>query len=196
MISRNTKIFLVFSACVVVLLVALVGAWLHHLGKVHHHCIKITGMGFKMYATDHNGTFPYHTNGFGDALLLLVKEHHVDRVAYLCGPGDDGHILTNALAQGLDVPEEQCSRVYVQGLSEINDPMICILFDRRSVKGGDHNYGFGKPIREVCMLDGSMLSIGDERWLEFSRQQVELLVTAGFKREKALEYYPAAAFDK
>jgi len=43
------------------------------------------------------------------------------------------------------------------------------------------------------MLDGYMETVPDERWAEFSRYQVELLVAAGFKREKALEYYPEAA---
>jgi hypothetical protein len=196
MISRKMKVILASSAWVIAVLAGLGAVWLHHLGKVHQHCIKITGLAFRMYAGDHNGAFPYHTNGFGDALLLLVKEHQVDRVAYICGPGDDGHVLTNALAQGLDVQEDQCSRVYVQGLTETNNPEICILFDRRSVKGGDHFYGSGKPVREVCMLDGSMETISDERWPEFSRHQVELLIATGFKREKALEYYPAATPDK
>jgi hypothetical protein len=74
--------------------------------------------------------------------------------------------------------------------------MICILFNRQSVPGGDHFYGSGRPIREACMLDGSMQTISDERWPEFSRQQVELLVAAGWTRNQALEYYPAAAPDK
>ena len=134
---------------------------------------------------------PYHTNGFGDALLLLVKEGHLPDVAYICGPGDDGHVLSNALARGMHVPEEQCTRVYVQGLSETNDPSICILFDRRSVPGGDHFYGRGKPVREACLLDGSMQTVLDRQWTEFSRRQVELLVAAGLSRQKALEFYPA-----
>jgi len=50
------------------------GAWLHHLGKVHRHCMKMAGFVLSDYAREHGGVFPYHTNGFGDALLLLVKE--------------------------------------------------------------------------------------------------------------------------
>ena len=165
-------------------------------GKVHQHCIKVAGTAFRLYAQDHGGALPFHTNGFGDALLLLVKEHQLPGVAWICGPGDDGSVLSNALVRGLDVPEEQCSRVYVQGLSETNDPMICILFDRRSVPGGDHSYGRGRPIREACMLDGSMDSISDERWPEFSRQQVKLLVAAGWTRQKAMSCYPETASDK
>ena len=157
--------------------------------------MKIAAMVLDGYASEHGGAYPYHTNGFGDALLLLAKDRPSDLV-FICGPGDDGHLLTNALALGLHVPEEQCSRVYVQGLSQTNDPSICILFDRRSVAGGDHFYGTGKRVREVCLICGMVKMISDAQWTEFSRQQVELLLAAGFKREKALYYYPGAAARK
>ena len=157
--------------------------------------MKIAGMTFLGYASEHSGVFPYHTNGFGDALLLLVKDSPQD-IRFICGPSDDGHVFSNALAHSLHVPEDQCSRVYVQGLTETNYPGICILFDRRSVPGGDHFYGSGKPVLEACLLDGSMQTVPDVRWTEFSRQQVDLLVAAGFEREKALHYYPEAAARK
>lgn len=192
MVSRRVKIFGSIAVSLLVLVVCLGVVWFHYLGKVHQHCIKATGVAFRMYSEDHGGVLPYSTNGFGDALLLLVKEGYIPGVAFICGPGDDGHILSDALVQGVDVPEEQCSRVYVQGLSETNDPNICILFDRRSVRGGDHGYGWGPPLREACMLDGSMKAILDGQWPEFSREQIDLLVSAGFTRQKALEYYPAA----
>ncbi len=193
--ARKARRALLLAGAFIALVVCAGATWLHHLGKVHRHCMKVAGLLFREYADEHNGAFPYHTNGFGDALLLLVKDRPQD-VAFICGPGDDGHALSNALAQGLHVAEGQCSRVYVQGLSETNDPQICILFDRRSVPGGDHFYGSGKPVREVCMLDGFMEAIPDARWAEFSRQQVELLVAAGFKRERALQYYPEARAPK
>jgi hypothetical protein len=170
----------------------LAAIWFRDLGRRHRHCIKVAGSAFWSYAQDHGGALPFHTNGFGDALLLLVKGEYLPGVAWICGPGDDGTVLSNALVHGSPVPEAQCSRVYVQGLSVTNNPMIGLLFDRRSVPGGDHLYGHGRPVREVCMLDGSMECISDERWAEFSRQHVELLVTAGFKREKALQFYPEA----
>jgi hypothetical protein len=81
-------------------------------------------------------------------------------------------------------------------LTVVHHFLICTLFDRRFVPGGDHFYGTGRPIREACMLDGSMDSISDERWPEFSRQQVKLLVAARWTREKAVTYYPEAASDK
>src|ERR1035441_3809145 len=149
-------------------------------------------MDFSEYAKQHGGVFPYNTNGFGDALLLLVRDRPYD-VAFICGPGDDGHVLSNALAHGLHVPEDQCSRVYIQGLSETNDPGICILFDRNSCRGGDHfRSPWGHRVRETCLLDGSREIIRDEAWPEFSRKQVELLVAAGFSRTNALHFYPAA----
>jgi hypothetical protein len=194
--SRAAKWVVPSAGGFITLVVCLGFAWFHHLGKMHQHCIKCTGLAFRTYAMDHAGVLPYHTNGFGDALLLLVKEGHLPTVACLCGPGDDGHVLSNALVHGLHVPESQCSRVYIQGLSEANDPEICVLFDRRSVRGGDHFYGTGKPLREACLLDGSMQTILDKQWPEFSRRQVELLIAAGFSRQKALEYYPEASTPK
>ncbi len=49
-------------------------------------------------------------------------------------------------------------------------------------KAGARGLSFGK---------GSTEMIPDEKWAEFSLQQVKLLQTAGFSREKALYYYPS-----
>ncbi len=99
------------------LVVGLGIAIVHHWGKVHQHCIKAAGIALWTYAEDHGGAFPYNTNGFGDALLLLVKGDY-GQLSVFCGPGDDGHVLSNALTNGLHVPEEACTRVYVQGFEE------------------------------------------------------------------------------
>ena len=166
---------------------------------VHQHCIKLTGLAFHIYADEHNGQLPFSTNGFGNALLLLVKSGHLTdnplvAIHFICGPGDDGHIFKEALKNNSVVPEDQCSRAYIQGLSESNDAQICILFDRNSCRGGDHfRSPWGHPLREACLLGGSMQIIRDEDWPEFSRKQVELLVSAGFSRTNALRFYPAAA---
>jgi hypothetical protein len=168
-------------------------AWLAYLDKyVHQHCIKAAGMAFSLYSSDHKGWLPLSTNGFGSALLLLAKED-ASVINSLCGPDDDGHLFRTALQNGSIVPEEECSRIYIQGLSETNDPAICILFDRNSCKGGDHGRSpWAHALREVCLLDGSMQVVRDEDWPEFSRKQVELLVAAGFVRTNALHFYPAA----
>jgi len=158
--------------------------------------MKQTGLILRLYASDHDGRFPYHTNGYGDALLLLVKSDGYSgpsndwmHVALITGPGDDGHVFKEALKTGGHVPEEKCSRVYVQGLSEPN-PRIAILFDKHSTRGGDHFPGPFRPwLREVCMADGSMQIVRDEQWPEFSRRQIELLVQAGIPRETAEAYY-------
>ena len=155
--------------------------------------MKCAGLAFRIYASDHNGQFPFSTNGFGNALLLLVDANRLSDVMLICGPGDDGHIFKGALKNHSIVPEEKCSRVYIQGLSETDDPQICILFDRNSCRGGDHfRSPWGHRVREVSMLDGSMQVIRDENWPEFSRNQVELLVAAGVSRTNALHFYPAA----
>ena len=161
---------------------------------VHRHCIKITGLAFQEYAGDHNGHFPFSPNGFGNALLLMVNTNRLSDVMLICGPDDDGHLYIEALKNHSVLPEEKCSRVYIQGLSETNNPQICILFDRNSCRGGDHfRSPWGHRVREVSMLDGSMQVIRDEDWPEFSRKQVELLIAAGFSRTNALHLYPAAA---
>jgi len=116
----------------------------------HRHCILATGLAFRTYAGDHDGQLPFSTNGFGNALLLLVKGDFpggTNGVAFICGPDDDGHIFKEALKSNSVVPEDQCSRVYIQGLSESNDNRICILFDRNSCRGGDH---FRSPWGIAC----------------------------------------------
>ncbi len=157
----------------------------------HQHCILQAGVAVRLYADENGGSLPFHTNGFGDALVLLVRED-LANLACVCGPGDDGTELRYALAHDLHVPEEKCSRVYVQGLHMTNDPAIAVLFDRQSVRGGDHGLGFGPPVREVCLLDGSMVKVFDQGWPEFAARQVELLLAAGWTREAALKYYPDA----
>jgi len=158
----------------------------------HRHCIKQASLTLRVYSSDHQDRLPFSTNGFGNALLVLAREDPTS-IASLCGPDDDGHLFKEALQTNSVVPEDQCSRVYIQGLSETNDPQICILFDRNSCRGGDHfRSPWGHRVRELCLLDGSMQVIADEQWPEFSRQQVELLVEAGFARTNALHFYPAA----
>jgi len=165
----------------------------------HQHCIKQTGLAFRIYADEHNGKLPFSTNGFGNALLLLTgpdptNDYIGGFIGCLCGPGDDGHLYREALKKHSVLPEDQCTRIYIQGLSESNDPQICIIFDRNSCRGGDHfRSPWGHRVREASLLDGSMVVIPDEKWPEFSRQQVELLVAAGFSRTNALHFYPAAA---
>jgi hypothetical protein len=187
------KILLFVVAIFVCALVSLGGTWFWYLNHyVHQHCIKQVGLAFRIYSSDHQGQLPFSTNGFGDALLLFAKADPTV-INTICGPGDDGHIFKDALKSNSVVPEDQCSRVYIQGLNETSDPSICILFDRNSCKGGDHfRSPWGHRLREACMLDGSMQVIRDEDWPEFSKKQVELLVAAGFTKTNALYFYPAA----
>jgi len=191
--QTGTKKWLLTAAIFFCVLVGLGGTWLWYLSKyVHRHCIKQASMFFGMYSSEHQGQLPISTNGFGDALLILAREDPTS-IHSLCGPDDEGHIFKEALQNNSVVPEDQCSRVYIQGLWETNDPQICILFDRISCKGGDHfRSPWGHRVRELCLLDGSMQVIRDEDWPEFSRRQVKLLVAAGFTRTNALHFYPAA----
>lgn len=155
----------------------------------HRHCFKGTSNGFSSFASDHFGRYPEHTNGFGDALLMLVRSNYLD-VSYVCGPNDDGSIFLAALANGTDVPEDLCSRVYVQGLSREMPKSVCMMYDRKSFPGGDHRYGWGPPVREYITSDGSMYTIGDDKWPQFCREQIVTLIELGFTREQAEYYFP------
>ena len=197
--KTRTKKWLLVAATFFCVFAGLGGTWLWYVNNfVHQHCIIQTGLAFRIYADEHNGKLPFSTNGFGNALLLLTgpdptNDYTGGFIGCLCGPGDDGHLYREALKNHSILPEDQCTRVYIQGLSENNDSQICILFDRNSCKGGDHFCSpWGHRVREVSMLDGSMEVIPDEKWPEFSRQQVELLVAAGISRTNALHFYPAA----
>jgi hypothetical protein len=74
MISRKARFVWGIAAGLIGLVACLGAAWIHRLGKVRQHCIKITGIAFRMYSEDHGDALPFSTNDFGDALLLLVKE--------------------------------------------------------------------------------------------------------------------------
>ena len=155
----------------------------------HRHCFKGTANGFVAFAKDHFGRYPEHTNGFGDALLMLVKSNYLD-VSYICGPNDDGSVFLAALTNGTNVPEELCSRVYVQGLSEGMPKSVCMMYDRKSFPGGDHGYGWGRPLREYIDNFGTMGTVTDDQWPEFLRQQIRQLIELGFTREQAGYYFP------
>lgn len=159
----------------------------------HAHCIKQSGMDLKNYCIDHDGDFPVHTNGYGDALLLLPDAW----LPSLTGPGYSVVAFEKALASGGNMPESECGRVYVQGLSNSNDPGIVILFDKLPTPGGDHCPGlyriFRPLVRELMCVDGSMQIIQERDWPEFSRKQIELLVKAGIPRSQAEACYAEKA---
>lgn len=159
------------------------------LFHAHEHCIKQTGLGLRTFAVDHNGRYPFHTNGFGDALLLYLKETGDDPRLFTA-PGDDGALFKECLKTGAHMPEERCTRAYVQGLSDTNNPEIALVFDRYPTRGGDHfRRPWGPLLREVSMLDGSMQVIREEKWPEFRRKQIELLVAEGISRAQAEKLY-------
>src|SRR5690349_18401447 len=99
------------------LVLAYICIGMFNLFHAHEHCIKGAGMAFQTYAIDNNGKLPYDTNGFGNALLLLVKGSYLGddtnggySVGPITGPGDDGSLFRQALKTGAHIPEQQCSR--------------------------------------------------------------------------------------
>lgn len=159
----------------------------------HGHCMPQAASALLIYAKEHQGRFPCHTNGYGDALLMAAEE---GPWYYLTGPGyDDTRVFAEAAAHGGDVDERQCGRVYIQGLSETNDVRIAILFDKVAAPP-DHCHfrqrlwvGY---VREVCFVNGSWRTVPVEQWKEFARQQVHLLLEAGFTRQQAEQLYAEA----
>ena len=155
----------------------------------HEHCMKSAGMSLMLYAGDHGGKFPFHTNGFGDALLLMLDESREDTRLYTA-PGDDGTLLKECLKSKADVPESRCTRSYVQGLTDTNNPEIALLFDRYPTRGGDHfRRPWGPKLRDVWLLGGGMEVIPEKRWANFRNKQIELLIAEGISRREAEAYY-------
>ena len=158
----------------------------------HAHCIPQAGLGLRQYAGDHGGLFPSHTNGYGDALLLLLASNYVPSYA-LTGPCYDRFVFDRALSNRTDVLESECGRVYVQGLTETNNPEIVILFDKVPTPGGDHCHLLRRlrsPLsRDISLLDGSHQGILESQWPDFAKKQIELLVKDGYDRSMAEQLY-------
>src|SRR5204863_4770854 len=63
----------------------------------HAHCIKGGGLGLEGYAYEHGGVFPFHTNGYGDALVLVNDGWD----AALTGPAYDIKVFERAAGTGV-----------------------------------------------------------------------------------------------
>src|SRR5260221_9562269 len=73
----------------------------------HAHCIVGGGLSLRQYAEEHDGRFPFHTNGYGDALLLV----NAGWDSPLTGPGYDTQVFDRARKTGEDAPESEFGRV-------------------------------------------------------------------------------------
>jgi hypothetical protein len=156
----------------------------------HAHCMKQAGMALRIYASQNNGRFPNHPNGYGDALLMMSP--HPGEWHCLTGPGYNTSAFAAALASGGDVDESRCGRVYVQGLNEANDPRIALLFDKVAAPDDHCQFPYrlwAGFVREVCFVDATSRAVPVEQWAGFAREQIDLLVAAGLTREQAEKLY-------
>ncbi len=166
-------------------------AWTHPLEFMagHKHCIKIAGLALNNYADSHEGRFPFHPDGYGNALLQIDE----DVLFVLTGPGYDDAPLRESKRENRPISEEECGRVYVQGLTQKSNHEIVILFDKLPTPGGDHCHfpdRFFRPlVREVVLVGGSMSIVREEQWPEFAKKQIELLVREGVDRNEAERLY-------
>jgi hypothetical protein len=155
----------------------------------HAHCIKQAGMGFVNYAVLNGGQFPTHPRGYGDALLLIDEELY----DALTGPGYDSTALHVAKQRGTPLAEQDCGRVYIQGLNASAGSKVAILFDKQSTPGGDHCHmiaRFSAPLgREVAFADGHNEFIPDSDWPAFVQNQLPLLTAAGIPLKEAQRLY-------
>jgi hypothetical protein len=142
-------------------------------------------MALSQYATEHEGRFPFHPNGYGNALLLLNE----DDFDALTGPGYDATPFRRARANGNVLSEEECGRVYIQGLTTKNNREVALLFDKLPTPGGDHCYlpfrMWASLGREVWLVGSEHIFVAEREWPEFTRTQVDLLVREGFERQEA-----------
>jgi hypothetical protein len=152
---------------------------------VHAHCIKVAGLQLEQYADQHDGRFPVHPRGYGNALLLMDEACFIT----LTGPGYDAAPLHEAKRNGHELTEEECGRVYVQGLTKKSNPEIALLFDKLPTPGGDHCHLparlFAPLGREVWLVGMRDVFVAEREWPEFARKQVELLAQEGFDRQEA-----------
>lgn len=156
----------------------------------HAHCMPQALGALNQYAVEHFGKFPTHTNGYGDALILLVPEYTPWSI--LTGPGYDAAADKQWKQSAANVPEPECGRVYVQGLTTSNNPEIAILFDK-ILNPGDHCHLLKRlwaPLRrDVGFVDSNFRSVLESKWAEFAKNQIELLVKDGFDRAAAEKLY-------
>ena len=155
----------------------------------HAHCLIGGGQSLEAYAKDHQGQFPFSTNGYGAALVLVNAGWDES----LTGPGYDARVFERVRRTGELAPASEFGRVYVQGLSATNDPEIALLFDKLPTPGGDHCHFprrlFASPAREVWTIGSGHLVILESDWPAYSQRQVELLVKAGLPGAQAESYY-------
>jgi len=159
----------------------------------HAHCMPQAASLFRLYAEENGGRFPFHANGYGDALLMTTP----DRAWLYCltGPGYGTSAFEEALSSNGNVDENRCGRVYVQGLSETNDARIAILFDKVAAPPDHCHFPqrlWQGHVREVLFVDGDWRAVPVAQWLDFARQQVDFLVEAGFSKEHGQKLYDEA----
>jgi hypothetical protein len=159
----------------------------------HAHCMPQAMGALNQLAYEHYGKFPMPTNGYGDALMMLVAPERLASWSVLTGPGYDSDAYKRWTQSGENVPESECGRVYVQGLSEAGNPDVVLLCDKLPTPGGDHCHFLKRrwaPLgREVCTVGSDRKFIKETDWPAFARNQIKLLVKEGFERADAEALY-------
>jgi hypothetical protein len=117
----------------------------------------------------------------------------------LTGPGYDAAPFHEAKRKGQELSEEDCGRVYIQGLTTKSNSNIVVLFDKIPTPGGDHchfPHRLWAPLcREVWTVGRFSMEIEESEWPEFAQKQIELLVQEGIPRNEAERLYAVSPKD-
>ena len=188
---KSARIRIFFVVLAVTLAILVVPAYRWAFPPKHQHCIKAASFLFLEYAESNNGQFPTSDRGWGDALLKLGQGQPRQKwLPFVVGVDDQGSHLLQALETGTDVDEQACTRIYVQGLGRGSPGDLALLFDRHSVRGGDHfRSPFRKPVREVLLVNGTHRMIGNAEWPDFVETQRTLLRDLGWSATQISIYY-------
>ena len=128
-----------------------------------------------------------------EVFTFTEKEQELFYLKNMMAPQRCQKCRSKKAATGENAPESEFGRVYVQGLTDTNDPKIALLFDKLPTPGGDHCHGLRRiwtPLaREVFTISGSREVIWERDWPAHTKAQIQLLVAAGISREQADRYY-------
>ena len=137
-----------------------------------HCCSKLLGSALRFYAIEHSGKFP--TGGkTPEASLALLFSEYAD--AYLLrGKTVPLAVTQHALENQKTLTPESCGWHYVDGLTENDDPMIAIAWDKVGL-GHNGQRPHRRGGHDVVYVGGLSDFVSGPDWPAFLERQKQLL---------------------
>lgn len=162
----------------VVIGAASIGLWAYYRSVFPysslHKCNRCLAMTLGVYAEDHGGKFP---NAVGSAASLSLLYGVGADPSLLAGKGISDEDAERCFQENGKLTEEFCNWHYVPGLTLASDPGLALFWEKTGLM---HNGQRGKePAYEVCLVDGSAISVRKSQWPAFLAKQKELRKEAG-----------------